>query len=81
MMEVFPNPAKECINLPIGLIARGKVLVRVLATDGKVMDTFEVTATDSQTTVRIETSSYPSGVYSLQVIEAERVVLGRFVIR
>lgn len=80
-MTLFPNPANNHINLRVEGMAEGKAMLRVIAADGRVMESREVMTNHGLLELRLATTAYPQGVYTLQVIDAERTRFGHFVIR
>ena len=81
MMAIFPNPAQGHVNLRMEGLAEGHAMLRVIAADGRVMESREVKTNGSLLELHLTTDTYPQGVYTLQVIDAERARFGHFVIR
>lgn len=73
-VEVFPNPAKDCIN--IRFAEAGETLIRVYDMTGRLVHSFSSTAQ----ALSIPTHGYRSGIYSVLIQQQEKSFTERIII-
>ncbi|HLX93816.1 MAG TPA: T9SS type A sorting domain-containing protein [Puia sp.] len=69
-ISVFPNPAKDYINITLG----GRVPttgVRLIDLSGKVLQEQRLNASSQNTTITMAVSNLPQGIYLLQALKAD----------
>ena len=69
-ISVFPNPARNYINITLGGSVP-TVNVRLIDLTGKVLQEQRLNASSLNTTISMPVSSYAQGVYILQAIKAD----------
>ena len=73
-VTLYPNPANSYINISISGNASDDAQVYIIGMgDGRVYNQFKLTSE------RIDVSQLPNGVYSLKVVDAENVIVKKFV--
>ncbi|PHN08124.1 T9SS type A sorting domain-containing protein [Flavilitoribacter nigricans] len=78
-MRVFPNPAKDQVNLQFNLDADRQISIRVMDMNGKLYRTMQIDAMQGVNTETIELDGLSSGLYLIQFTDGERVQTKRFI--
>jgi len=65
-IKLYPNPAKESLNIAIGSQTPALTDISVLSQDGKLMDTFQYHY-DGGTPMKINTEKFSNGLYLLRI--------------
>ena len=66
VIQVYPNPAENQLNI----IANGLQIINVFNTIGQLVESVKAEGLGQHT---ISVESYPSGVYTLQIVTDERM--------
>ncbi|HHB52829.1 MAG TPA: T9SS type A sorting domain-containing protein, partial [Saprospiraceae bacterium] len=74
----FPNPASDELLLEFDAPLRGAITLRMVAVGGKKI--IESVILSGKTTTQLDISSFPSGVYLLQLIDSKKGIANRKVI-
>lgn len=61
-LELFPNPVKNSLNIQLSNIS-SLIKIKIVDAVGKVMKTYQFTPGGSSTSVNIDVSSLPKGIY------------------
>ncbi len=76
--NIYPNPANEILNIAINLENKQKVQLRIISTLGKVH--YNEIINDFEIQFGIETSSYPEGVYLIELRTEDLISLKKIII-
>ena len=77
--SLFPNPAKDILNIQLTAANQADVSLRILTVDGKEMIQWNGTFFGTQT-LPVDVSRLPEGMYMVQVITAGQVATEKVVI-
>jgi len=73
---LYPNPVQEELNLRLTRIVPGGVTIRITDINGKQFYSQQAYAGDGTGDKRINTSTWPSGVYILYLVNSRTEILG-----
>ncbi len=68
--SVFPNPAKDYVNVTLSSTATSNLVLRLIDQNGKVLQTKQV-SNAAGTTISFAVHNYPEGAYLLQIKGAD----------
>ncbi|MBK7444008.1 MAG: T9SS type A sorting domain-containing protein [Bacteroidetes bacterium] len=80
MLEVYPNPASDKIQLNYFTSEAGAVSINVVDVTGKVYITKTATAVNGNNTFTIGLDALESGVYFVQIKNGEKQVIDKFIV-
>ena len=80
-MTVFPNPAKDRINLQITQLQAGTVIIRIIDSMGRTVYHTQKNVNSGTLQEYIGTSMLPGGLYDLQVIDGAQTHSTRIIIK
>jgi len=80
-VRVFPNPAKDFVNVSISSERAGDATVQLLSIDGRALHTQKLRLLPGNATTTINTARLPSGIYVVQVSGASRVSTTKVTLR
>ena len=78
-MDLFPNPAKDILNVRFASDVDGAVTITVIDLAGRVMQTHQHAANVGVTIVPVDVQSLPSGAYAVKVSNGVQEFTERFV--
>ena len=68
-LVIYPNPSLEDIEIQLATESISEKLVRLFSSEGELLKEMQT----NLSTVQIETSSLPKGMYWIQVIEGDEI--------
>jgi hypothetical protein len=80
MADLYPNPARDIINLDLMMHNLGNIKYTVYNTIGQPVLVETGVMTKGKNTVQINTANLPAGTYMLTVEQADKVETKRFVV-
>lgn len=83
IVNAFPNPAKDILQLELFLVNKGKFSIRIIDITGKVVHTESRTAEQSgRYRFYMDIANLNAGVYSYQIMQngSSQVITGKFLI-
>ena len=76
--DVAPNPAKNILNIkPTGLQKNKQLSVSIISSSGIIIQTKQFSS--STQTIRLNLSSLVSGVYTIKLVNGDKVLYKQFV--
>ena len=66
VIRLFPNPARESLNIALGLLTPAPTDISVYSQDGKLIETIQYSY-DGITPMKIETDKFDNGLYLLKI--------------
>jgi hypothetical protein len=79
VLRLFPNPARDQVNIPVPA-SDTPTTVELLDGMGRIVTGFTQGAITSPTTVQLDVSGHPDGVYMLRVIQGGTNTIQRLVV-
>jgi len=76
-ISVYPNPAKETLNLNLIPIQNANPVVFIMDVFGKTVKTIN---NITESTLKINTSNYPKGVYFIKIMSDNGTVIKKVII-
>jgi hypothetical protein len=77
--SISPNPVLDKVNIAFGLALKGKVSVRVLTTQGRLVREFETDSEAGSQTLELNLSELKSGTYVLSLTSNSMTVTERII--
>ncbi|NOT36153.1 MAG: T9SS type A sorting domain-containing protein [Saprospiraceae bacterium] len=68
-VKIYPNPARDYINVLVNATLQNDIVIRVINTNGKVVKNLLV---GNSTLIEINTQDIPSGMYNIEISEKNR---------
>lgn len=78
-MDLFPNPAKDILNVRFASDVDGAVTITVVDLAGRVVESRQHTANVGVTIVPVDVQGLPSGAYAVKVSNGVQEFTERFV--
>ena len=80
--RIFPNPAKDLVNLQYRAATEGKVEIELLDLMGRTLQSFTDQAVSGSNAFQLETNQLPEGTYLIRLTQndqqhVERAVISR----
>ena len=79
-MEVYPNPAKDKLQINYFTSEGGNVAISVVDVTGKVYLTQNTNASNGYNTFSLGLEQLNSGVYFVQIKNGEKQVIDKFIV-
>jgi predicted peptidase len=79
-LKLFPNPAKDVLNVQLNKDLSGKVMINIFSDNGKLVQTKTITKDGYDKTETLDVSSLTSGYYILQVNGGGKQASSKFLI-
>ncbi len=67
LVSIYPNPAKDNLQIQVESKVKSPLQILVLSVDGKVLLSYNFTANEETTLQRINISTLPKGIYFLKI--------------
>ncbi|MDD4970290.1 MAG: T9SS type A sorting domain-containing protein [Paludibacter sp.] len=78
-LVLYPNPAKEVLQVRFDSKADENVLIQILNIQGKVVSQQQLTSIDGRNTVEIRVGSYPHGLYLCRLQTGTKIESTKFI--
>jgi hypothetical protein len=79
MFQIFPNPAKEFINIDVSDLVDNDITIKLFNQQGIEMFNKKFYIEHTSKVIQIDITSIPKGVYYLQVISSNMLYTGKVV--
>lgn len=77
--EVYPNPATEALNVTLTLVQSENTVINVLDITGKVVKTINLGTVNGDKNVTVSLDEMTSGIYFIQLVNADGKQVKKFV--